>query len=234
MGRFRSNFRRWAADLLDQQLWCWGRDVARPEGNVLLEIGMSRFRSPEPHCASMYKATLEGDAEVRLWGFGLLYSEPGVGDVFLRRFGRDPMLAERPPEAPVHSAKDIGPLVSPAGARRASAAALVRGAAKWIARYEHWVAESLGIDYRQGALAARDRPPAVPAEGMAAGWERVAQKSPRLFAPERSTGPWGPLLASLRFYCDSFTAKLAGGRPGRHPPQGRRQPQRGVRTGRPQ
>ncbi|MGF1582926.1 MAG: hypothetical protein ACFCD0_26700, partial [Gemmataceae bacterium] len=145
--RSRPKFRRWAADLLDQQLWCWGRDIARPEGNVLLEIGMCRYRSPEPRLASLYKATLEGGAEVWLWGFGLLYHEPGLGCIFLRRYSFDPMLMARPPELPVHLAKDIRPLIRPAGTRRKTASTLVRGAARWIARHEHWVAENLGVEY---------------------------------------------------------------------------------------
>lgn len=198
----RGDLRRWATDLFDQQLWCWGRDISRPEGNVLLDMGMCRYRSTEPKHGTLYKATLQGDAEVWLWGFGLLYREPGVGCVFLRRKGFDPLLVERPPEQPVHRAEDIGPLVRPAGESRAVARELVRGAATWIAGYEHWVAESLGIDYRRAVLEARDKESIVPATAMAASWERLAKKSFRLSIPQQFVGPWGKLLASLRFSYD--------------------------------
>lgn len=225
--RSRPKFRRWAAGLFDQQLWCWGRDISRPEGNVLLEIGMCRHRSPESRLTSLYKATLEGDAEVWLWGFGLLYGEPGLGCVFLRRYGFDPMLMNRPPEILVHRADDLGPLVRPLGARRTAAETLVRGAAKWIAGYEHWVAETLGIDYRRAVLEARGESPAVPAQAMASSWERLVKKSFRLFTADQGSSPWDRLLASLRHCCDSFTNGLAARRTGRHSSQEHHQSQRG-------
>lgn len=35
-----------AISLLSQQAWCWGRDVIRPEGNWLVEIGFDRVEPP--------------------------------------------------------------------------------------------------------------------------------------------------------------------------------------------
>ena len=29
---------------MEQQLWCWGRDVERPEGNLLMAYGFERHR----------------------------------------------------------------------------------------------------------------------------------------------------------------------------------------------
>lgn len=234
-----SGLRRWATDLFDQQLWCWGRDIARPEGNVLLDVGMCRHRPSEPkRGGTLYRATLHGDAEVWLWGFGLLYREPGLGCVFLRRSGFDPVLVERPPERPVHRPEHLGTLTRPANAgQTATARALVRGVAGWVAGYEHWVAESLGVDYRREVLEARDESPTVPAPAMASSWERLARKSLRLSAPQEVAGPWGRLLASLRFATDAPVSSPA--RPGvRHPfsvrdqhrSSGVKQWRRGTRT----
>jgi hypothetical protein len=33
--------------LFDQQTWCWGQDIQRPEGNLLVAYGLTRQRSPE-------------------------------------------------------------------------------------------------------------------------------------------------------------------------------------------
>lgn len=224
--RSRPSLRRWATGLFDQQLWCWGGDISRPEGNVLLEIGMCRYRSPDPKLATMYKATLEDGAEICLWGFGVLYRKPGVGCVFIERYGFEPMLVDPPPEHPIHRVIDVGPLVRPTGARRKAAETLVRGAARWIALYEHWVAENFGIDYRRKLLEARDKPRTVPASAMAASWERLAKKSFRLFTPEQGFSPWDRLLASLRVCCDSFTSELSARKSG-HPISKHHQSQRG-------
>lgn len=135
--RFRKNFHRWATGLLDQQIRCWGRDIGRSEGNVFLDLGMCRYRSSEPNGGTLYKATLEGNAEVLLWGFGLLYRDPGVGCVFLRRYGFDPLPVERPPEHPVHRPEEIVPLVRPTGPgrtvadSRGLAAAVVTSTPPW-------------------------------------------------------------------------------------------------------
>jgi len=196
----RPEFRRWAAALLDQQLWCWGRDITRPGGNVLLDLGMCCHRAPGPgRATSQYTAAVAGGATVCLWGFGLLYAEPGRGGVFLRRYEFDPRLVPGPPPVPVHQPERIGPAPRPASAGQwATTRLLLRAAAGWVARYEHWVAERFGSAYREAVLRARPRPPAVPAREMAAAWERLAKKAARLGpAAPVTRGPWAGVFAAL-------------------------------------
>lgn len=199
--RARTDLRRRAADLLDQQLWCWGRDVARPQGNVLLGLGMCRYRSAEPGPdRTAYTGRVAGDGVVWLWGFGLLFCLPERGGVFLRRNRFEPLLVERPPERPVHRPEDVGPCLRPVAARhKATAGELVRAVAAWAAGYEHWVAETFGRAYRESTLAARGRAPAIWAGDMAGAWEHLAKKSFRLNGPdEPKVGPWCGLLGRLR------------------------------------
>jgi hypothetical protein len=198
--RARTDLRRRAVALLDQQLWCWGRDVARPEGNILLGLGMCRYRSAVPGPdRTAYTGRVAGDGVVWLWGFGLVYCLPNLGGVLLRRYGFDPVFVEEP-QRPVHTPEQLAPFVRPTTARdRAAAGELVRAAAAWIAGYEHWIAETFGTTYREATLAARDKPPAVPAKEMARAWEHLAKKSVRLSDTAPSPqGPWGQLLATLR------------------------------------
>ena len=166
----RSDLRRKAVALLDQQIWCWGRDVCRPEGNLLLHLGMCRYRSPvNGNDRTAYTGRVPGDGVVWLWGFGVAYWQPDVGGVFLRRYGFDPLLLPTPLDRPVHTLDELAPWVirpTTAGQRRTAAAA-VRAAAGWVAAYEHWVAESYGTGYREGALAVRGTTPVVPARDMA-------------------------------------------------------------------
>ena len=35
-----------AVDLLNQQIWYWGRDICKEEGNLLVEIGFERIEPP--------------------------------------------------------------------------------------------------------------------------------------------------------------------------------------------
>ncbi|AWM36614.1 hypothetical protein GobsT_55680 [Gemmata obscuriglobus] len=193
-----SELRRRATALLDQQLWCWGRDVARPEGNILLGLGMCRYRAPDGR-GTAYTGRVAGDGVVWLWGFGLLYCRPGVGGVFLRRYGFEPVLVGEP-RHPVHTPERLGPFVRPVtGGERAAARELLRAATGWAAGYEHWVAETFGSGYRHASLASRGKPPAVPAKQMAGEWEHLAKKSIRLAdPPPPPRGPWGPLFTALR------------------------------------
>lgn len=196
----RGRLHQRAIGLLDQQLWCWGRDIARPEGNVLLGLGMCRYRSSDSgHDRSAYTGRVAGDGVVWLWGFGVLFCLPDRGGVFLRRYGFDPLLVEHPPERPVFGPEELHNTVHPSTARqRATAAGLVRAAAGWMAAYEHWIKEKFGLAYRESTLAARSKPAAVPAGDMASAWEHLAKKAARLGTPTATSGPWGRLLATLR------------------------------------
>ncbi|MFO0823971.1 MAG: hypothetical protein U0792_12815 [Gemmataceae bacterium] len=195
----RTELRRRAVALLDQQLWCWGRDIARPEGNVLLGLGMCRYRSSDSgHDRSVYTGRVAGDGVVWLWGFGVLFCLPERGGVFLRRYGFDPLLIEHPLERPVFAPEEFHNTIRPSTARQqATVEVLVRAAAGWMAAYEHWITENFGLTYRESALAARSKPAAVPAGDMASAWEHLAKKSVRLSTPTATTGPWGRFLATL-------------------------------------
>ncbi|MCS6852402.1 MAG: hypothetical protein NZ700_14655 [Gemmataceae bacterium] len=198
-------------------MWCWGRDIERPEGNVLLERGMRRFRSPDPEGGTLYKALLEGDVGIWLWGFGLLCREPSTAGVFLRRYDFDPLLVDRLPDQPVHLPADLGPLVRPTPTSWATVQRLVQRAARWIANYERWVADNLGVAYRQAVLEAFDTPPTVPATAMASSWEWLADESFRLYATPGVIGPWARLLSSLWMGSRTLASSLDVRPPGRRP-----------------
>ena len=76
-----------AVALLSQQVWCWGRDILRPEGNWLLQIGFARMAPPadRKHCASVHVLTMPRSRCVVLRGFGVFYGEGQRGGVFLPR-----------------------------------------------------------------------------------------------------------------------------------------------------
>lgn len=73
------------ARLLHQQCTLWGHDVRRPEGNLLLQQGFERVRSPKTIAGcSQYTLPLEGGLRLRLWGFGLFVG--GDEGVYVNRY----------------------------------------------------------------------------------------------------------------------------------------------------
>lgn len=47
--------------LMEQQMWCWGCDVRRADGNLLMLYGAEKRPSPEPRFHSAYTFYLEED-----------------------------------------------------------------------------------------------------------------------------------------------------------------------------
>jgi len=48
---------------------------------------MCRYRAPDPNKgSSLYTAPVEPGGAIFLWGFGAMYTEPGLGGVFVRRY----------------------------------------------------------------------------------------------------------------------------------------------------
>lgn len=201
MTRFeRNDTHRRAVALLDQQFWCWGQDVMRAAGNVLLELGMCRYRPVNGEGSTVYTGRVAKEGVVWLWGFGILYWQPNLGGVFLRRYRFDPVFVEQPLQHPIHTLDKIKQFTrSTASRQQSNAGSLMRAVIQWIAGYEHWIAENFGTTYRAATLASRNKLPAVPPQDLARTWERLAKKSYRLASSHRSShGPWASILDSLQ------------------------------------
>ena len=168
-----------AIDLLSQQIWCWGRDILRPEGNWLLEIGFDRLPPPADHeeCASLYSLTLPGERCVILRGFGVFYGNPSLGGVFLPRYEFCPRYTPMSSLAcsPWTSA-DMPELELPNDEQRDACIALTLELIQWIRSYEVGVVENLGIAYRESSLIEwnnGDRK-CIPAEQFASAWRELS------------------------------------------------------------
>ena len=73
--RTENEFTTSAVDLLNQQIWYWGRDICKEEGNLLLEIGFERIEPPPTSDAvsSVYSLELPGNRNIILRGYGIFY-----------------------------------------------------------------------------------------------------------------------------------------------------------------
>lgn len=168
--------------LLDQQMWCFGCDIRRAEGNLLCAYGFSRLRPPSGASGSNdYRLTTPDGAQVRLWGFGCLWAE-AEASVFLRRYEFTPRLPAGPVPDLVWSPTGLPPTPRPRQPEkvRQAAHALARLLA-WLADYEDWVMARLGPDYRAACVRVWNKPKTVPPEAMHHHWRALAEKAQGLW-----------------------------------------------------
>ena len=179
--------RQFASALLDQQMWCWGWDIRRSEGNVLLQYGFSRWRPPEGILgSSAYQLSSPPSRQVVLWGFGLFYGDGADGGLYLKRFTFAPLWCPNPDlRAALWRPEELPEFRGPqTSGEQSSVQRLLSAALRWTAEYETWVLATLGADYRRQCLAGWDKAVAK-AETMPSHWLRLAGMSASLLTSER-------------------------------------------------
>ena len=144
-----------AARLLSQQVWCWGRDIERPDGNWLMEIGFERI---EPtfkceDCDSIYSLKLPNGKRVMLRAFGVFYGNNQKEGIFLPRYDFLPKYSRKLNlKNPPWEKKDLPELNFPIPSELPNCVSLVRELVSWIRNYEENVVNILGLDYRKSTL----------------------------------------------------------------------------------
>ncbi|HZI15499.1 MAG TPA: hypothetical protein VE153_34325, partial [Myxococcus sp.] len=126
--------------LFDVSMWCLGRDVLCPEGNLLVRRGLTRHARPEGvEGQSAYTVALPDGGRLALWGFGVLC---GCGQqVFVPRDGFTPRLLDTSLSSLPFQAAGLGPWHAPVtGDERRAARAALAELAEWLAGHEEWVA----------------------------------------------------------------------------------------------
>lgn len=174
-----SIIQEYATGLFSQQVWCWGRDILRTEGNWLVEIGFQRLPPPRKRrdCSSIYTLELATGRFVMLRGFGAFYGDKQRGGVFLGRsdftprYSRDPLLPRLP-----WLETDLPPMHPPTLEDRGRCASLTLELLDWIRSYEVRVAEQLGIAYRRETLIKWNNGCRhyTPAERLASAWRQLS------------------------------------------------------------
>lgn len=168
-----------AVGLLSQQAWCWGRDILRPEGNWLLEIGFDRIQPPADRkdCSSVYTLDLPRGRCVVLRGFGAFYGDRQRGGVFLPRYEFRPRYTTHATlECPPWSDADLPKLSAPTNSQRTACTSLTLDLIDWIRSYEVTISERLGIEYRRSTLIKWDdgKRRFTPAEELASAWRALS------------------------------------------------------------
>lgn len=175
--------------LLHQQCWCWGADIRRPEGNLLLEYGFSRERPPVAASGSTHYWKHLGGATIHLWGFGVLWEQPG-GACYVNRYLFQPVLVTL--DLLKEDIWSPGPFRAEPAMSSPDHRLIVQlsSICGFAAAYEHWVEREAGAEYRARILRDWDQT-AVPASQFGAAWRDLADQLLRL-AEDRSSQFYRP------------------------------------------
>ena len=176
-----------ASRLLSQQVWCWGQDIERSEGNWLMEIGFDRIE-PEfkcDHCDSIYTLELPSGKRVMLRAFGVFYGNDQKEGIYLPRYDFLPKYSRRLNiKNPPWEKKDLPKLNYPNNLEVSNCTFLVSELVNWIRTYEENVVNILGLDYRKSTLLEwiKIRGLVIPAEDMISEWKfletQISEDSP--------------------------------------------------------
>jgi len=183
-----------ASRLLSQQVWCWGRDIERSEGNWLMEIGFDRIE-PEfkcDHCDSIYTLELPSGKRVMLRAFGVFYGNDQKEGIYLPRYDFLPKYSRRLNiKNPPWEKKDLPKLNFPNNLEVSNCTFLVSELVNWIRTYEENVVNILGLDYRKSTLLEwiKIRGLVIPAEDMVSEWKfletQISEDSPLIFVSKQ-------------------------------------------------
>ena len=163
--------------LTAQQLWCWGQDIERREGNLLVQYGMTQQRYTGRDERSTCYRLDDGQTVVCLWGFGLFFGQQDAGGLYLGRFDFCPQWTDTDvPGHAVHRSADLPTLCRPRGREQWECAHRLWHALQlWIADYEVWVRSEAGTEWRQACVKSWMRP-FVRAGQMAPAWRFLARR----------------------------------------------------------
>ena len=175
----RSDLIKHAVGLLSQQVWCWGRDILRADGNWLIEIGFNRIAPPADHegCSSIYSLELSHGRCIVLRGFGVFYGDLHHGGIFLPRYEFRPKYTTQATlECLPWSEADLPKLHTPSESQQTSCLTLTSDLIEWIQAYELNIVKVLVIEYRRSILREwnNGKRPIIPAEEMAHAWQQIS------------------------------------------------------------
>ena len=163
---------------MNDQCWCWGQDVLYPPGNLLIRYGLERLamRGPGGKTAG-YTCSINDRGGIWLRGSGVLYSRGSGPSVFLARYDVRPRLitGDSPPiEKWIKEGHGSFSLAEASEEGVAAARLLVPEACAWIAAYERWIAETVGVEHRERCLQSWQKR-ATPADEFALRWDALGR-----------------------------------------------------------
>jgi len=150
---FQGDPMQFFAELLNQQFWCFGKDIEYAGGNLLMRYGMTRQPPPKGReCSSLYQAEVSSKRRLVLRGFGAFYGDDDWGGLFLSREAIPQLTSESHLRDPAWTISDLPPMREPEAEDRARLRWLLLELIDWFRTYEVWVTETVGSEYRREAI----------------------------------------------------------------------------------
>ena len=179
-GSVDDDFIAHAISLLSQQIWSWGQDIRRKQGNLLVEFGFERVKPPADVEIqdSMYTLNLTENRSVILRGFGVYYRDNDLGAIFLPRYEFIPGYTTNTTlEQPLWTYDELPELYFPTESEWDSYIIMLADLVKWISDYEHKVIEEQGIEYRISTLAEWDNGErkVTTSQAVVGAWEKIGK-----------------------------------------------------------
>ena len=168
---------RFGGKLMEQQVWCWGRDVEFPDGNLLMRFGFERQRDhTSPKRSTCYRLDRQ-DLHVCLWGFGMFFGLNEVGGIYLSRSDfRPKWTAVESLSSAVHRRDELPAFARPRGRDQwHDAREMWKAMLLWIAEYETWVCQTVDVAYRCECVQSWLRP-FVAADRISAAWRFLSRR----------------------------------------------------------
>ena len=171
--------------LLSQQIWCWGRDILRSEGNWLIEQGFQLIRPPveDKKMKNIYLLELPDNRQIMLRGFGIIYIDQRFGSIFVPRYEFIPTFsAATELEILPWNVDHIPQFAPPVGVEKRYCAIMLKQLILWIAEYEARLIEDLGADYRLFTLDEWDngKRRIIPPSDAPVEWEKLVDEVDKL------------------------------------------------------
>lgn len=184
---FPRTAKHFGSELMQQQLWCWGRDIEYPQENLLMRFGFQRYRD-EVHSqprSTCYRLD-QDQMHIAMWGFGVFFGQLEHGGIFVGRFDFAPEWAGiESLSLGIHWIGDLPAFSRPRGREQWSHAhQLWNQFLAWVEDYERWVLETIGREYRDQCVASWLRP-LIAAEQIPTAWQSI-----RLRSWENQPGSW--------------------------------------------
>ena len=142
-------------ELLSQQIWCWGRDILRVNGNWLIDLGFEVIYPPVEmeKVKNIYLYQISEFQRIMLRGFGVFFTDDRYGSIFVPRYEFIPKFA------PVNGfnilpwgVDDVSEFNTPNTVEKEYCTTMLGELIDWIITYEKDTLAILGLDYRLEVL----------------------------------------------------------------------------------
>jgi hypothetical protein len=156
---FSGDFGRYFSSMFNLQMWCFGCDIRRPEGNLLLSYGFSRHKPPGgTNGSSHYIREFGTHTKLHLIGFAIAI-EDAVSGLILKRYERIPRLFRRQPlPLGLHRPHQLPHTFTPMQeAARRESTRLLALLAQELACYEEFIETTTSPEFRRSRRSSAPR-----------------------------------------------------------------------------